>query len=56
MQGLRKTETYLGLEDEESTSDINMEKAEALMMAEAEKEREPTESDQNEINRELGTS
>ena len=46
----------VGVSEEESTSasDFNMEKAEALMMAQLEEEKKPNEIDQNEINTELG--
>lgn len=53
-QGWLKSEALsVGLEDEESASDFNMEKAEALM-AQPEVEKEPNEIDQNETNTELG--
>ena len=53
-QGWLKSEALsVGLEDEESASDFNMEKAEALM-AQPEVEKEPNEIDQNQTNTELG--
>ena len=57
LQGWRKSEGLtVGLSDEESASasNFNMEKAEALMMAQLEEEKKPNEIDQNEINTELG--
>ena len=54
MQDWRKSDSTLSDEETVSASDLSMEKAEALMMFDAEKEREVDEAGQNKINTELG--
>ena len=54
LQDWRKSDSPLSDEETISASDLSMEKAEALMMFDAEKEKEVDEAGQNKINTELG--